>query len=418
MYLSDLLLGCWVLIIAKSQEERRKFIAFLGDQKLVLLPVLLFVLWSLLANAFLDIDLVAAIYRWAKLTEMFLLVFLIGWWVSVDKERSFRIFKYIAWGMWPLCLIALLEVVKQQSLGLQLLGEWQFTVKTPGIATFYWLGRDWLRPYSTFPHPNVLGGILSIMLPVIVWFKKRFNQRLFIVLWGVLVLTLLSTFSRTGWTTFFVLMLVLAFYLVRSNQLVVSTEGFKIIILLTFLTSLFFWFVPNPVTERFYNLFTIDRISLLRRQELATLSWQLVRGQPVFGIGMNQFSFEVERAGKIIGSFLWAQPVHNVWLLIVVEHGIIGFGLFFWFVSVLFRRILKTLSDQPASRRKVYLFLPIIGLLLTSMVDHYWWTLQPGIMFLGVILGVCLGESAESKRLSLPRELLLLDRIRRFGREQ
>ncbi|MBI3070230.1 MAG: hypothetical protein HYY87_02915, partial [Candidatus Levybacteria bacterium] len=47
-------------------------------------------------------------------------------------------------------------------------GERAFTSQTPGIANASINGELMLRPYGTFPHPNVLGGYLTIAMAIVV----------------------------------------------------------------------------------------------------------------------------------------------------------------------------------------------------------------------------------------------------------
>ena len=50
------------------------------------------------------------------------------------------------------------------------LGERSFYASTPGIAAVSFQGRLLLRPYATFPHPNVFGGFLAIVLPLMIFY--------------------------------------------------------------------------------------------------------------------------------------------------------------------------------------------------------------------------------------------------------
>jgi ATP sulfurylase len=52
-------------------------------------------------------------------------------------------------------LIAFLQIIFGRDIGLWILGERDFSLSTTSIATFNWYGQIFLRPYATFPHPNV-----------------------------------------------------------------------------------------------------------------------------------------------------------------------------------------------------------------------------------------------------------------------
>jgi len=66
-------------------------------------------------------------------------------------------------------LIAWIQFINQSSIGglLWFLGERTFDVTTPGIATAIMNNKLILRPYATFPHPNVLAGFITVLLPLV-----------------------------------------------------------------------------------------------------------------------------------------------------------------------------------------------------------------------------------------------------------
>src|SRR5579884_1467946 len=76
------------------------------------------------------------------------------------------VFWGLALGVFYETVIGLLEFLSAGSLNLWILGERAFSISTPGIATFNYLGQVFLRPYATFPHPNVLAAYMVISLPL------------------------------------------------------------------------------------------------------------------------------------------------------------------------------------------------------------------------------------------------------------
>ena len=63
--------------------------------------------------------------------------------------------------------------------------------------------------------------------------------------------------------------------------------------------------------------------------------WQMFLERPISGWGMNQMPAEL--ASRMRDYRLKAFPVHNTYLEILVEHGIVGLGLYLWLVVGLFR---------------------------------------------------------------------------------
>ena len=66
-------------------------------------------------------------------------------------------------------ILAIVQFFRQSAVGgiMWFVGERWFTASTPGIAQAILDGQLVLRPYSTFPHPNVLAGFLVVVLPLL-----------------------------------------------------------------------------------------------------------------------------------------------------------------------------------------------------------------------------------------------------------
>src|SRR5258708_7934878 len=99
-------------------------------------------------------------------------------------------------------LLAISQYLNQGSLNgiFYYFGERTFTGDTPGIANAAIGGTLILRPYATFPHPNVLAGYLLIAM-VLLWsfLLKNKNHLLQVSAVGSLIISriaLLLTFSR------------------------------------------------------------------------------------------------------------------------------------------------------------------------------------------------------------------------------
>ena len=56
------------------------------------------------------------------------------------------------------------------------LGERSFSIFTPGIAKAYFMGKEFLRPYGTFSHPNSLGGFYLFIFTFILTQKRITNN--------------------------------------------------------------------------------------------------------------------------------------------------------------------------------------------------------------------------------------------------
>jgi len=73
------------------------------------------------------------------------------------------------------------------------------------------------------------------------------------------------------------------------------------------------------------------------------------------------------------------QPVHNVYLLISSEVGLLGLIVFLIFLYQLLKRFKKQNS---------VLFIIVICIIFVSLFDHFFWTLQQGQLMFWLILGL------------------------------
>lgn len=264
-------------------------------------------------------------------------------------------------------LLAIFQFVLGRSVGLWIIGERSFNLLTPTIAKFNFYEYVVLRPYGTFPHPNVLAGFIVTILPLINYFKSSFHKLIPII--GGLASIL--TFSRVGTL---VLLLEAGFYLRK-----------KILILLLILTPL--------ILVRFGSVFNFDYISVVRREELALTALSFFQQSPLFGIGLNNFISHGAVTEIISGQVRFFQPVHNIYLLSLSETGLVGFlGLGILIGYPIYRLWI----NRKDSFSKVLLYCWGI-LLFLGMFDHYLLTLAQGQRLLFLIWGFSFCSNQQKK---------------------
>lgn len=275
-------------------------------------------------------------------------------------------------------LIAIWQFLLQRSIGglLWFAGERTFYSSSPGIAAFSWQGKLILRPYSIFPHPNVLAGFLAVVVPIIliklIFFRRQLTPVLILLfvsasLLGILALIL--TFSRFAWFVF-LLGLVLVICLRKKKMMHYLGKKEKSI--------LFLFYFSIVMSIVFPLVFSINQQSVSERRSLIEASLNMTSQNPMFGVGLNNFI--VSSRQYLISSYeLYIyQPVHNIYLLVFAETGIIGFFLFCLFITAAIR---KSLYSAPV-------FLVLAQVLLLGLFDHYFVTLQQGQLLFTVFISL------------------------------
>jgi O-antigen ligase len=98
----------------------------------------------------------------------------------------------------------------------------------------------------------------------------------------------------------------------------------------------------------------------------------------LLGEGLNTFVINVPKV-KNMGAYLWnLQPVHNIFLLVFSETGLIGLLAFSFLIYKLTRESLKPVSTL--------MVLSLSFILITGLFDHYWLTLQQNMLLMVFVL--------------------------------
>jgi len=218
-------------------------------------------------------------------------------------------------------------------------------------------GRVFLRPYGTFSHPNSLAGFFLVGLILIIknrqlslWWKSLVAALGFCVL--------IISFSQVAWLAAGVAFF---FFVFKKTRLV--GWGLPLFLLIIFVVATFGLFFLK-----------IDQVEFQERVWLLKAALQMIGKSPFFGVGLSGFVPALPRFWQ--GKILLLQPVHNLFLLVGAEAGLLGLALFSLFWFALFKRAQK---DQ-------FLFLAVLAIFLTGLFDHYWLTLQQNMLLLTLVV--------------------------------
>jgi O-antigen ligase len=247
-------------------------------------------------------------------------------------------------------------------------------------------GQNFLRAYGTFPHPNMLGGFVVICMAAVIALILKQKK----ISWPILLLLipgpflLVVTFSRAAWIGAAVFCLILMIKLWHSERkkivLIFSITAVVALLALIPLRQLFISRTTAPTTPT-------EEFSLVGRIWLSQQALAYAEERPLTGVGIGSFIIQLaEREGE--RNFV--EPVHNVPLLVISELGIVGL--------VLLLVVFLSIAREFLATKRINLIL--IGALLAGMstitlFDHYFWSLAPGRMMLGLTFGLWLGQAVK-----------------------
>lgn len=323
--------------------------------KLALNIFLLFILSqiiSLIAYPFSGLNLGAGLVR----AEQYFTAGLFGVYIAsknIDKKKSIFIWA-LGLAILGQSALSILQFFKGGTIGLWILGERTFSISTPGIARFDFYGKEFLRPYATTPHPNVLAAVMLVTAILILWFRK--SERIIALLAAI---PIMLTVSRAAIAAGFISFL---FLLGKKGRIIMILA---VIVLLPILYT------------RFNSLLNFDNVSLLRREELSAVAIKVFLSAPLLGVGLNNFIPSASNE-LLVGPSRFLQPVHNIFLLSLVETGLVGFVGFIGLISFAIWKVRK-------ERTLLLVWLVIIFL---GMFDHFFLTLPQGYRLLFLIWGI------------------------------
>lgn len=292
-------------------------------------------------------------------------------------------------------LLAFWQIITQQIPANKWLGMSEHLPWVLGTSVVETSSGRLLRAYGSLPHPNVLGGFLFVTLFLAIylwidlykrnekkgWFniskKKSFWELIFVVI-SVVIITygLFASFSRSA-----ILALVLSFFslflinIFKKNWLIVTVIAkYAVIFVAVFLS--FNIIVPNAWPARIEAQNRLEQKSINERVDaLDQLGWDNYKNG-FFGQGLGINTLDTFNRHEGLSTYD-VQPIHNIFVLMLAEVGLIGAFIFLNIV----RRIIKSANKVDVLSTSL-----ILGLIIIGMFDHYLWTSWTGwiLMSLGL----------------------------------
>ncbi|HAV76831.1 MAG TPA: hypothetical protein DCX53_05685 [Anaerolineae bacterium] len=242
-----------------------------------------------------------------------------------------------------------------------------------------------LRAYGTLPHPNILGGfaLLTLLGPVSYFLKGNKPNYPALLLFVVCIILVGLTFSRSAWlglTIFLGVLMLKSKYLNRKRIFLLAAVSALTITLTLFpLRELVLTRVSNSTVAT-------EQLSTFGRSWLTEQALNMTLAHPLTGVGIG--SFIIELAGYAIEGAI-IEPVHNLFLLVSSELGIVGLLLFLGLYFIIAMNIIEARTPKA-----IMVGATLTGLGIISIFDHYLWTLAPGRIMLGLALGLWAGQAA------------------------
>lgn len=224
---------------------------------------------------------------------------------------------------------------------------------------------------GTMGHPNVLGTYASYYFCFFVGcFVTAYKRRESAILAGMSFIVIILSASRSALLASAVSMVgIVLFYVYRRYKLLSIQSIIKGFIPFGIFIALL---LTGPLSFLFSDLEDLDEMTTSRLMHYYC-GYEIFQDHPLVGVGLNtHLEYLVENSSAIMfeqvfdaadiwqpEEFMFNNPIHNIWIILIVELGLIGFipifCFVFWYIATFKRR-------TRLSKNRYYNILNISGL--------------------------------------------------------
>lgn len=239
------------------------------------------------------------------------------------------------------------------------------------------------RVMSTMMSPVIAGTYLMSCLPASYYAISTFNgakKRLFAAL-GMLVIIagLILTFTRTSWL---IALIVAVLYILRRNIRLFSMLIISCVLI--FIGIIMVTKTRPALANRVRYQNVVSYLLEGHRLNRYAVTFKMVKDHPVTGVGLNNYRIVFDDYyGRKDEPEEFKIP-DNMYLMIMGESGLVGFGLFIMFILVILKKALRGLRNKKVPYLELmWVFLLMLTGILIHMISYelfYWFT--PFFLFL------------------------------------
>ncbi len=286
-------------------------------------------------------------------------------------------------------LFGIYQFLSQSTFTSKFLGLAGHRPETLGASVIETISGRWLRAYGGFDHPNIFGGVLVIALIIaasllvkkqVLRSQRQISESLYLfIFYFVSLFALFFTFSRSSWIAFVAGMLVLliVFIIKRDRWLIGRFVALMIFSFILITTAA----IPyaDLLETRINPDARLEQKSIEERVEGYSQAQGLLDNSFFFGVGLGNYTQELSIQDQYQQPAWRYQPVHNSFLLLLVETGV--FTLLFFLAFLLYLVIKK---DHPED----FTWAVFVAFIILLILDHWLLSLPFGVLFLFLVLGL------------------------------
>jgi len=268
-----------------------------------------------------------------------------------------------------------------------LLGLAQYKFDRPFVPTilggperlgYIRLGEPLSRISGTWASYNDFAWYLTFMMPISMSLLFSRIGGIYKSMCGLTLVAgigaLICSLSRAGWYSFgigILIVLLLSFSKTKGKTGLknFTTSIVTVLIIISIVLS------ANPQFLNIVNrrIFTDDYGAAWSRIPLMQVAYSIIKANPLVGVGINNYT-EVMRdydTTNIGITSITAYQVHNIFLQIAAEMGIIGLAIFIWLIFIVYREGLRYIksSEDVMSSIVIGVIAGVTAFLIHGLVD-------------------------------------------------
>jgi len=389
LYASDILLIIIIILnLIRHYVNKTKINLSKTDLLLLLTTVLV-----LGANIYLSLNKLLSLFHagWLLLA--------LGLFIIMRQEiitRSTALVSLIA-GAALASALGVWQFISQSTMASKWLGLAQHISENLGSSVIEAVAPDgvterWLRAYGSLDHPNMLGGLTALIIFFCFYliFKletKSNKEKLIVASFILLVAGLICSFSRSAWlaaVSGIIIYLIFVFKHDFKLRLKPVLPLFIIGLITTALLAIPYYYIFLP---RFSTASRLEKISAIERVAGYQEALPIIKNNLVLGTGLGTYGLALQANNP--KQLVWYyQPIHNFWLLLLAETGLVGLALWLWF-------IFKQTINAWKNNKEDHLIITgtIVVLLILGLFDHWLMSLHFGILLSAAALGLALKKT-------------------------
>jgi len=250
------------------------------------------------------------------------------------------------------------------------------------------------RSAGTFGHPNYLGSIISMFLPLAVFVlsepkyvnTRKGNLVYFVAIISIFlgVISLILSFSRWSWISLFVGLVILFLFNRKKLFLPIKQIWTRF--------RKFSLFIPILLITIFSSLLVVFRFQKIStfsvRVDVATTYINIIRHHYLWGVGANMSSIDLSPYGGNIEKYLSSiKGAHNTFLFLTADNGMLVGLLFLTFIFLIFFAFFFYQKKIVKNRSNNFLFFFASSLLIfiLNSITYPLYTFDPSLELFFII---------------------------------